>query len=377
MRERRTDPFKFMAIMGAALCVLWPFSVDAGPRRSGASFGSPLMHEDKPESPPAGTEGQPPASQEGATPEGVGSVPAFLTAPIPEIPGPKRTVSVGKFDAIGAFTSKYGNWDIGGGLSAMMTSALVESQRFIVLERANIGQILSEQEMKASGIINPETGPRVGNVTGAQLLIYGAVTEFGDEDTGGGFSLGAGGVGGGVGRLLSGALSTQSAQGVVAIDIRVVDTTTGQVMKTHRVKKVIMSSGFDFSLGYSGISLGTNQFAKTPLGQATREAITEVVQRIAIDARGTTWTGRVVEVDGKEVYINAGERSGLNVGDLFMIERIVKKLTDPETGELLKIRKQELGVLRLTSVEDKISYGTYQPLEQDPPTRGDLVAIMR
>ena len=69
---------------------------------------------------------------------------------MPKISGPKRTISVGKFDAIGAFTAKYGNWDIGGGLSAMMTTALIESGQFIVVERANLQQVLSEQELKAS-----------------------------------------------------------------------------------------------------------------------------------------------------------------------------------------------------------------------------------
>ena len=70
-----------------------------------------------------------------------------LTGAVPEVTGPKRTVAVGKFDSIGAFNNKYGNWDIGGGLAAMMTTALVESGRFIVVERAQLQQVLAEQEM--------------------------------------------------------------------------------------------------------------------------------------------------------------------------------------------------------------------------------------
>ena len=70
-----------------------------------------------------------------------------LTGSVPEVTGPKRTVAVGKFDSIGAFNNKYGNWDIGGGLAAMMTTALVESGRFIVVERAQLQQVLAEQEM--------------------------------------------------------------------------------------------------------------------------------------------------------------------------------------------------------------------------------------
>jgi curli biogenesis system outer membrane secretion channel CsgG len=181
---------------------------------------------------------------------------------MPKISGPKRTISVGKFDAIGAFTAKYGNWDIGGGLSAMMTTALIESGQFIVVERANLQQVLSEQELKTSRLTNPNTGPTHGKIIGVQHLVYGSVTEFGAEDKGSGFSIG--GSGGGIGNLISGALSTQSASGNVTIDVRLVDTTTGQVIETHTINQPISSSGFDVSLGYRGINMGTNQFDKTP-----------------------------------------------------------------------------------------------------------------
>ena len=48
----------------------------------------------------------------------------ILVEGIREVPGPKRTVAVGRVDAIGAFTAKYGNWDIGGGLGAMLATAV-------------------------------------------------------------------------------------------------------------------------------------------------------------------------------------------------------------------------------------------------------------
>lgn len=299
----------------------------------------------------------------------------ILTAPVPRISGPKRTISVGKFDAIGAFTTKYGNWDVGGGLSAMMTSALVESGRFIVVERANLQQILSEKELKAAGLTKPGTGPGAGKLTGVQFLVFGSVTEFGIDDDGSGFSLGLSG--GGIGSLLSGALSQQSKSGTVAIDIRLVDSTSGQVLETHRLKDEVSSSGWDISLGYEAISLGTNQFYKTPLGKAVRNIITKAVQRIAVRAQKTSWTGQVVEFDGKDLYINAGARAGLNVGNKFMIERVVKRLTDPTTNEILSIRKKKLGIVQITGVENKISFGKFMPLSLDPPKRGDFVSIIK
>lgn len=336
-----------------------------------AAFGCALAASGYPSK---GAAADPDASNPHVESTGAASV-KILTASVPRISGPKRTISVGKFDAIGTFTAKYGNWDIGGGLSAMMTSALVESGRFIVIERANLQQILSEKELKAAGLTTPGTGPGAGKLTGVQFLVFGSVTEFGIDDEGGGFSLGASG--GAIGSLFSAALSQQSTSGTVAIDIRLVDSTSGQVLETHRLKDEVNASGWDMSLGYKGISLGTNQFYKTPLGQAVRNVITKAVQRIAVKAEKTGWTGQVVEFDGKNLYINAGTRSGLNVGDKFMIERVVKRLTDPTTNEVLLIRKKELGIVRITGVEKKISFGKFMPLSLDPPKRGDFVTNIR
>jgi hypothetical protein len=225
-------------------------------------------------------------------------------------------------------------------------------------------------------VSNAGTGPALGKLTGVQFLIYGSVTEFGAEDKGGGFSIGGGG--GGFGNLLSGALSRQSASGAVAIDIRIVDTTTGTVVDTYSVKEKIKSSGWDVSGGYQGMSLGTNKFNKTPLGEASRKVITKVVQFIASKAEKTSWTGRIVDIDGQEViYINAGANSGIHVGDKFMIERVTKILTDPETGEVLSKRKKAVGSLQITVVEEKLSYGSYSSEGLEAPKRGDIVVKMK
>ena len=294
-----------------------------------------------------------------------------LTDQVPEIEGPKRVVSVGKFDAIGAFEQQYGDWDVGGGVSAMMTTALVESGRFIVLERANVNQVLAEQQMKGQKVVSSTSGPELGRMAGTNLLIYGSVTEFGTEDKGGGMSLGFSG--GSLGNMLGAALSRNKTSGKVAMDIRLVDTTTSEVVEVYQVSEAIDNSAWDISLGYEGVSLGTNQFLKTPLGEATRKCITNAVQQIAARTNELPWTGRVVDFDAGEVYINAGASSGLRQNDRFMVERILKRLTDPTTGEVLLLKKKQLGFVTLSTVTEKLSYGGFTPLDVDEPQRGDLV----
>jgi curli biogenesis system outer membrane secretion channel CsgG len=219
---------------------------------------------------------------------------SLLTAPIGRVKGPKRTVAVGKFDAIGSFSERYGDWDIGNGLAAIMTTALVESDRFIVLERAHLQKILTEHELKAKGVSSGTATPRLGQLAGVQLMIFGAVTEFGDADESSGTGLSIGGGSNVLGGLLGGAVSRETASGSFAMDFRIVDTTTGQVLQTYTVREALESTGYGVSIGFEDVGLGTRRFYKTPLGQAVRRAITKAVQQIATKANDVAWAGRGV-----------------------------------------------------------------------------------
>lgn len=295
--------------------------------------------------------------------------------PLPSRSGPKLTVAVGKFSSIGSFSNQYGDWDIGGGLAAMLTTGLLSSDHFVVVERAALDQILNEQDLKAEGLVNPETGPKLHQLAGVQLLVYGAVTEFGTRDEGGGFNFGLFGSKGGGSPFDFGG-GQKSTKGKVAMDIRVVDTTTGEILESHTVSREIKSSGFALSTKYEGMSLGGDKFKKTPLGEATRSAIDDAVRAIATTAKEQPWTGHVVTVEDGEIYINAGSQAGVRRGDTFMVERIVKTFTDPATGQVLGTKRKELGVIRIFEVRKRLASGSFAPLGNDAVKRGDLVVSM-
>ncbi len=302
--------------------------------------------------------------------EEVAAEEGILDGRIPRVKGPKRTVAVGRFDSIGSFAANYGDWSIGGGLSSMLVTALREADRFIVVERANLQQVLAEQELAAGGLTRQEGRPQTGNLQNAQIIIYGAVTEFDSGTSGGGLSLGVSG--GALGSLLGGGASMQGKSGTVGLDIRIVDTSSGEIIESFTVRETARSRSFDVNAGYKGINLGTNQFYKTPLGQAARKAITKAVQQIARRSEDVNWSSSVVDYAGGEIYLNYGENAGLKEGDQFVVERIIRRLTDPNTGELLSVRKKELGLITLTGVEERLSYGDYAAIDAStPPERGD------
>lgn len=283
---------------------------------------------------------------------------------IANIPGPKRTVAVASFGAKSDFLFQYGLSDLGGGLAAMLTTALVESGQFIVVERPDLTVILAEQELGANGLTTSESAPRLGALIGAQLLITGNVTEFSEVESGSGFSFGLGGSVG-IG------LSPQKRKGVVGLDIRVTDATTGQVVFAYHVREKVKSRSFALDIAVSNFSIGGSDFSKTPLGKAARKAINTVVVEFAEEVAQREWSGQVVDFEFGEVAINSGSNAGIQAGDSFQIQRVTRVLTDPTTGQIIGQRKHEIGSIRITEVAENVAFGTFEG--DYPPQRGDIV----
>lgn len=279
----------------------------------------------------------------------------ILAEAIKPLPGPKRVVAVGKFDCIGSFRQNFGDWDIGGGISAMLATALSESEQFIVVERSYLSQVLSEQELKNQRAVLETTGPQLGQLTGVQLLIYGAITEFGSDNSGGGFSIGIAGLPSG----LKAGLGPQFTKGKVAMDIRIVDTTTGQIVATYKVAEKLRGTSWDLSIGKDNISMGNNFFKKTPLGEACRRAITQAVVQFAANAEKRPWQGRIVDVEGSDYSINAGAKAGIKQGDRFQVFRTAKVIKDPDTGQVLSRKEQPIGTIEILKVEEALASGLF------------------
>ncbi|MDD5669600.1 MAG: CsgG/HfaB family protein, partial [Candidatus Omnitrophica bacterium] len=92
-------------------------------------------------------------------------------APLPPYSGPKARIAVADFDVKAAKASG----EIGSGLREMLVTALMNSNRFSVLERQALKAVMQEQELSASGAAQAG-GPQRGNIKTADLIITAAVT---------------------------------------------------------------------------------------------------------------------------------------------------------------------------------------------------------
>jgi len=283
----------------------------------------------------------------------------------PVAAGPKKRIAVLKFDVGGANAQAAGA-DLGSGLAAQLTTALVNSGQYIVVERAELASVLREQELGLQKLVPGEVAAQAGQLVGAQLLVRASVTDFEQRSGGGGLRLGIGFGGGGAGTL--GAAATT---GVVGIDLRVIDTTTGQVLQSHHVEAKIESQAVSADVGVHNVSFGGDAFEKTPLGQATRQAIEQAVAFVLTAGRPVAWTGRVVEANGDQVFVNAGADAGLRPGDRFIVSTVARQLTDPASGAVLGVIEAPLGEVVVVNVQP--GYSIAQMTAPFQTKRGDLV----
>jgi len=243
------------------------------------------------------------------------------------------------------------SWNIGEGLAEMLTTELFKTGRVIVLERGAISDVVGEQELGQTGLVRQETAAQTGQMIGAQVVVRGAITEFSPQVKGakGGIST----------PIFGGGVSTESAY--VALDIRLIDASTGQVIASSNAAGTAASTGVSGTLQgppRSGMVLGGEAFFSTPIGQATRQAISKAVAFILQKTPTEEAFLAIVKVDGDQVFINAGANENIRVGDTFVVYSKGEDLIDPSTGLKLGSSQKKIGNIEVVDVQDKFSIAT-------------------
>lgn len=197
-------------------------------------------------------------------------------APIAPYSGPKARLAVADFDVQTVKATR----EIDSGLREMLITALINSHRFSVVERQP-PVATQDEELSASGAAQSGAPERKKNIT-ADLMITVAVAEFESQASGG--SAGVGGGGGGGSGILGGLMGAVLNKAHMALDIRIVDTSTSAVLAASRVQgqasDIAPGSRRGF-FGSWGLGAGLSSYADTPMEKAIRICIIEAVRYIS------------------------------------------------------------------------------------------------
>jgi curli biogenesis system outer membrane secretion channel CsgG len=200
-------------------------------------------------------------------------------AQTPTNASPKKTIFVGIFES----PEITGGAATGAGLSSMLTNALVNDGRFIVVERYALSDVQGEQQLGKQGSTTADTAPQSGQLIGARLLVRGTVTTYNPQASGG--SLTANGPMNMFTGLSSSAGVTDTTA-EVEIAVRLVDTTTGQIVYAGTATGSASTKGFNAQLyNNAGYGIGGSAFQSTPIGKACEDAINKLVGQLAIAAQ--------------------------------------------------------------------------------------------
>jgi hypothetical protein len=150
--------------------------------------------------------------------------------------------------------------------------------------------------------------------------------------------------------------------------IRLIDSTTGEVLDSQRVEGTSRGSGMGFGIAdYSQES--TNQ---EPVAKATQQAIDRAVEHIATRLASIPFEARVIKNLGHQLVIAAGSKIGAQVGDEFEVFSLGEEFVDPYTGESLGREETKVGVVRIAEVKAK--YSKAKPVGTLGPAKaGDII----
>ena len=168
----------------------------------------------------------------------------------------------------------------GSGLKEQLVTALSQTNAFILVERQAIKDVIGEQDFGASGRVKSNTASEIGEIEGANFLIYGAITEFEGGQAGA-----KAGVAGWKSKMF-GAVVGAFKQDHVAIDLRIVDSKTGRILNATSVE----GKSRDFAAGFGGrfgnTLAGMSGSYKNPLQKAVRACMIKAVNWIADNLMG-------------------------------------------------------------------------------------------
>jgi curli biogenesis system outer membrane secretion channel CsgG len=257
-----------------------------------------------------------------------------------------------KIVAVSSFENKTqwrGQVDLGDGMADQLTDALMQSGQFTVMERQQLGAVVAEQDLANSGRAQKSQSAQTGKLVNAQILIKGTVTEFEENSKGSANGVGFGGFG----------ISNKRSEAHMAVIIRLIDTTTGEVLASERAEGKATSGGVGFGANVAGVGFGSSGFSKTPLGKAMQETIDKAVAMIAEKLKNVPFEARIIKVtDDNNLLISGGGKTGIAEGDVFTIYSVGESLVDPATGEQLGAEVEKKGTIKVTKVEEKYAKAT-------------------
>ena len=261
----------------------------------------------------------------------------------------KPTIAVIRFDNRASVQTQ---WSLGDGFQSVLVDRLVDSERFVVLERPELGAIVSEQQLQASGLTRTQRQAKLRNLKNAQYLVKGSITEFSVTQGGSAYANWNDWW-----RMLGVGASGSAEKAIVGVTLNVVDVESGEIVDSAALEGSAYATAFSAQVDYKKINFGGTAFYRTRMGRAVKDVLEDGVKHVVRVIASQPWRPKIatLEPDGT-VLINGGTNRKLTPGMLFEVYQLGDPIMDPDTGDILGRRARTvLATVEIIDVQPKFA----------------------
>ncbi|MCL7489070.1 MAG: FlgO family outer membrane protein [Desulfobulbaceae bacterium] len=202
--------------------------------------------------------------------------------------------------------------DMGKIVAEWLITAFVKEGRFEVIERKLLGQVLEEQQMIEAGLVTQETASEIGKLLGVKVIISGSVMKLRD---------------------------------VMEVNARIIDVASASIVTAESVS-----------------SRNVNNLQALVIEMADK-----IIRNFPLE-------GYIANRNQTRVVIDLGEDAGVKPGMKFMAYKEGEVVRHPKTDEILYVKQLKTGIIKVTSVQRKISEGVIvEETDSDAIEYGDYV----
>lgn len=240
----------------------------------------------------------------------------------PKVPGRqlKRNVAIARFTN----ETKYGqsffldqnrDW-IGKQAMDILSAKLTATDKFILLERADLDKINSELKMGSLQALNIP----------ADYLIVGSVSEFGRKTVSD-----------------VGIFSRVKKQVAYAkVNVRLIDVQTAQILYSAE------GDGEAFSEAGTVLGIGSRADYDAILNdKAIEAAIGKLVNNVVENLLDKPWKAYLLSYQNGSYMMSGGKSQGIRTGDVFSVYKRGEKVKNPQTGMFIELPGTIVGAVRV------------------------------
>lgn len=254
--------------------------------------------------------------------------------------GGKQTIAIGEIEYRAKDSSenkRYGAYGKGSredtrAFVDMLTTALVKTRKFNVIERDRMAEILKEQGLSLEGVASGGFEGDGFNLTGVDYIVTGAITEYGETSK----------------SMKVSGFSSDKTIASMAVDIRVLKVADGSIGFADTVRAEAKGGN---SLNVSGFASGGDNSSGALLGKVMRDTSINVTNVIV----SNIYPIKIVAITKKgDIMLNYGNGL-LQKGDHLNIFSLGESFVDPDTGEELGSEEELVGEVTVFSAQAKFS----------------------